>query len=135
MKLRVLAVVAGVCTVLSVLTACGSGGSTTTVIKEAAPTTVEKTVTEQTPPPQQKPATTQEAEPAPEPEPEPKSAPNVIGLPLPEAEEILSEAGFKTYATNTDTTFGIVIKSHYTICKESKPRADRVTVLAQKYGC
>jgi hypothetical protein len=61
--------------------------------------------------------------------------PNVIGMKLPEAEAELSSAGFSTVAENTDTAFGIVIKSHYTICEETPLGGDTVRVLAQKYGC
>lgn len=61
--------------------------------------------------------------------------PNVIGMRLPEAESTLRAAGFQAQAENTDTTFGIVVRSHYTICTESEPHGDVVTVLAQKYGC
>jgi alpha-acetolactate decarboxylase len=61
--------------------------------------------------------------------------PNVIGMRLPEAESTLRAAGFQTQAENTDTTFGIVVRSHYTICTQSEPHGDVVTVLAQKYGC
>jgi hypothetical protein len=61
--------------------------------------------------------------------------PTVVGMRLPEAESALSAAGFETQAENTDTTFGIVVRSHYTICTQSEPRGDVVTVLAQKYGC
>ncbi len=61
--------------------------------------------------------------------------PNVIGMRLPEAESTLKAAGFQTQAENTDTTFGIVVRSHYTICTQSEPHGDVVTVLAQKYGC
>jgi hypothetical protein len=109
-----------------VVAGCG-GGSTTTVIKESAPTTVEKTTT-----------VTAKPKPAPAPEPEPEVSaqpPNVVGLPLPAAEEALEEAGFKAAPRNTDTTFGIVVPSHYTICKEGTPRGKQVPVLAQKYGC
>ncbi len=61
--------------------------------------------------------------------------PNVIGMRLPEAESTLGAAGFKAQAENTDTTFGIVVRSHYTICTQSEPHGNVVTVLAQKYGC
>jgi len=54
---------------------------------------------------------------------------------LPEAESTLRAAGFKTQAENADTTFGIVVRSRYTICTQSEPHGDVVTVLAQKYGC
>ncbi|HWW67868.1 MAG TPA: PASTA domain-containing protein [Solirubrobacterales bacterium] len=114
----------------------GGGGGTTTVVK---PTTIEKTTTVTAPPrkPRHKPAASPAPEPTPEPAPEPVSEepPNVVGLSLPAAEEVLSEAGFKAAPRNTDTAFGIVVPSHYTICKEGKPIAGRVPVLAQKYGC
>jgi alpha-acetolactate decarboxylase len=61
--------------------------------------------------------------------------PDVIGMRLPEAESALRAAGFRIQAENTDTTFGIVIRSRYTICTESEPHGGVVTVLAQKYGC
>lgn len=61
--------------------------------------------------------------------------PDVIGMKLPEAEADLSSAGFHTVAENTDTEFGIVVKSHYTICEETPLGGDTVRVLAQKYGC
>jgi len=113
---------------------CG-GGSTTTVIKESAPATVEKTTTV-TAQPKSAPAPSSNSEPAPEPEPEVSAKPpNVVGLPLPAAEEVLEEAGFRAAARNTDTSFGIIVPSHYTICKEGAPRGKVVPVLAQKYGC
>jgi alpha-acetolactate decarboxylase len=68
-------------------------------------------------------------------EEESSEPPSVIGMRLPEAESTLRAAGFRTQAENTDTTFGIVVKSHYTICTQSEPHGDVVTVLAQKYGC
>jgi hypothetical protein len=61
--------------------------------------------------------------------------PNVIGMRLPAAEAELSAAGFKTLAENTDTTFGILVPSHYTVCTETPLGGDTVEVLAQKYGC
>jgi len=71
----------------------------------------------------------------PDPEPEPEEVPSVVGMRLPEARSTLSAAGYRTQAENTDTTFGIVIPSHYTVCTQSEPHGDIVTVLAQKYGC
>jgi beta-lactam-binding protein with PASTA domain len=70
-----------------------------------------------------------------EPEPQPEEAPNVVGMRLPEARSTLSAAGYTTQAENTDTAFGIVIPSHYTICEQSDPHGSVITVLAQKYGC
>ena len=75
----------------------------------------------------------QESEP--EAAPETAEVPNVVGMRLPQAEVTLSAAGYATEAENTDTTFGIVIPSHYTICEQSEPQGEVVTVLAQKYGC
>jgi hypothetical protein len=61
--------------------------------------------------------------------------PDVIGMRLPAAEAELSAAGFRTLAENTDTTFGIMVPSHYTVCTETPLGGDTVEVLAQKYGC
>jgi hypothetical protein len=61
--------------------------------------------------------------------------PNVVGLPLPEAKHRLRQAGYRTAANNTDTTFGIIVPENYTICSQGPPRGDLVVVLAQKYGC
>jgi hypothetical protein len=72
---------------------------------------------------------------APEPEPEPEEVPDVVGMRLPEAESTLSAAGYTTEPENTDTTFGIVVPSHYTVCEQSEPHGNVVNVLAQKYGC
>jgi len=107
------------------LAACG-GGETTTVIREAPAETIERTTTVETSPP----GSGQGASAAPKQEP-----PNVVGLPLPEAERMLKSAGYRTAAKNTDTTFGIIVRENYSICRQSKPRGDLVVVLAQKYGC
>lgn len=110
-----------------VLPSCGSGGETTTVIRERPPETVERTTTVEAPQPK----------PPPEPARNESSGepPNVIGLPLPAARRQLKQAGYKTVAKNTDTTFGIIVPENYTICEQGKPRGKLVVVLAQKYGC
>jgi hypothetical protein len=72
---------------------------------------------------------------APEAESVPEKAPDVVGLRLPQAEAALRAAGYETNAENTDTTFGIVVPSHYTVCEQDEPQGSLVTVLAQKYGC
>ncbi len=69
------------------------------------------------------------------PESEPEEVPEVIGLRLPQARSALSAAGYTTRAENTDTAFGIVVPSHYTVCEQGEPQNNVVTVLAQKYGC
>jgi sRNA-binding protein len=66
---------------------------------------------------------------------EPEEAPNTVGERLPQAREELERAGFEVKAENTDTSFGIIIESHYTICEQSDPADGVVRVLAQKYGC
>jgi alpha-acetolactate decarboxylase len=71
----------------------------------------------------------------PEEEVETAEVPNVIGMRLPQAQSALKAAGYQVRAENTDTTFGIVVPSHYTICEQSEPQGTIVNVLAQKYGC
>jgi len=61
--------------------------------------------------------------------------PNVVGLKLPVATERLRAAGWIPRPFNTDTIFGIVVPSHYTVCHEYAPIGKRVRLLAQKYGC
>jgi hypothetical protein len=63
------------------------------------------------------------------------SPPNVVGLLLPVAGERLRAAGWTPVPFNTDTLFGIVVPSHYTVCREYAPIGKRVRILAQKYGC
>ena len=73
--------------------------------------------------------------PEPEEQAEAEEPPNVIGLPLPAARQVMKKAGYRIAAKNTDTAFGIVVEANYTICTQGKPRAGIVPVLAQKYGC
>lgn len=118
------------CLALFAIAGCG-GSDTTTVIKEAQPTTVERTTTVQAPPARtDQAAASSEAEFGPSGEP-----PDVVGLPLPDAKRLLREAGYRAAATNTDTTFGIIVESNYTICTQDQPKGELVPVLAQKYGC
>lgn len=117
--------VAGVLAAVFVLASCGESGETTTVIREVAAPPAESNAAE--------PAVSRGAS-------EPLSTsqgkpPNVLGLPLPEAQRMLREAGYRTAPKNTDTTFGIIVPENYTICRQGKPRGDLVVVLAQKYGC
>ncbi len=105
-----------------VLTACGSsGGDTTTVIREVQAPTEEA----QAPASPSNASTSKPTAPP----------PSVLGLPLPAAKRLLKEAGYQAVAKNTDTAFGIVVESNYTICNQGKPRGNLVVVLAQKYGC
>jgi Excalibur calcium-binding domain len=61
--------------------------------------------------------------------------PNVVGLKLPVASERLRAAGWIPRPFNTDTLFGIVVPSHYTVCHQYRPIGKKVRLLAQKYGC
>jgi hypothetical protein len=110
--------------IAAALSGCGGSGGTTTVVQESPVRTVEQT-------------TTVQAEPAkaPQKKSKPRTPPNVVDLPLDVAEELLKEAGYRAAATNTDTTFGIVVPANYTVCTQDSPRGKIVPVLAQKYGC
>jgi hypothetical protein len=112
---------------------CGDTGGTTTVIKETPARTVERTTTVEVP--ARDTSSSPTPTPTPPPSPTPSEPPNVVGLPLPEAQRMLKEAGYRTVAKNTDTTFGIIVPDNYTICTQGKPRGEIVVVLAQKYGC
>jgi len=135
------------------LVACGSGDSTDTAAEEAQAAKLEELRLEKETAEQKakqvqaeaekevraakKAAATKKAasESAPEPASEPEEVPDVVGMRLPEAESTLSAAGYTTEPENTDTTFGIVVPSHYTVCEQSEPHGSVVNVLAQKYGC
>jgi uncharacterized lipoprotein YajG len=121
-----------------VLAACGS--SSTTVVNSttaaSAPTqtqtvtqkTVTQTTTAKAPAPSSGSSSSSSGSPS-------GSPPDVVGEKLPQAKADLLAAGYHVKTRNTDTTFGIIVPTHYTICTESDPQGDTVTVLAQKYGC
>lgn len=113
MRRALVATLALIC--VAFLSSCGGSGETTTTVIREVPA-----------------ETTRQPESTVEPTGEP---PNVEGLPLPAAKQELKRAGYRTAAKNTDTTFGIIDPSNYTICEQGKPRGDLVVVLAQKYGC
>jgi hypothetical protein len=125
------AVAVGALLLAGLITSCG--GSTTTVVQSTPPPQTVTQVT--TAAPATPPAATTAAAPAQAAAPASKSPPNVVGLRLPEAKVQLQAAGYTVKAENTDTTFGIIVPSHYTICTQSPPRGNVVVVLAQKYGC
>jgi pyruvate/2-oxoglutarate dehydrogenase complex dihydrolipoamide acyltransferase (E2) component len=118
----------------AVFTGCGGDGDTT-VVKPQTVTETTTTTGAPNPAPTSEPAPTPEPTPAPAPEPAPQEPPNVVGLALPDAKKLLSEAGFSTSVKNTDTTFGIIVPENYTVCTQGKPRGTLVPILAQKYGC
>ncbi len=137
------------------LVACGSSDSTDTAAKEAQAAKLEELRLEKETAEQEAKLAQAEAQkevraakkaaakkkaasgsaPEPEPAPEPEEVPDVVGMRLPEAESTLSAAGYTTDPENTDTTFGIVVPSHYTVCEQSEPHGSVVNLLAQKYGC
>ncbi len=123
-----------------VLGACG--GSTTTVVSTPPPPPQTVTEVTTTPAPAPAPAKAkaaaqpkQSSQTSAQESSQSQGPPNVVGMKLPEAQSALQSAGYTVKATNTDTAFGIVIPSHYTVCTQSEPRGSVVTVLAQKYGC
>jgi len=66
---------------------------------------------------------------------EPSGPPDVVGLTLTTAEQLLQQAGYQVDADNTDTMFGIMDTDNYTVCTQDDARGTIVPVLAQKYGC
>lgn len=72
---------------------------------------------------------------SPQPQLEKAGPPNVVGLNLVIAEERLRDHGWVPRPFNTDTLFGIVVPSHYTVCHQYRPIGKKVRLLAQKYGC
>lgn len=66
---------------------------------------------------------------------EPAAVPDVVGLTLPTAQQLLRQAGYKAEVSNTDTTFGILNPANYTVCTQDEPIGNFVPILAQKYGC
>jgi PASTA domain len=72
---------------------------------------------------------------APRPVLEKRGVPSVVGMKLPTAEVTLRAHGYSPRPFNTDTLFGIVVKSHYTVCRQYPPVGNKVRILAQKYGC
>jgi hypothetical protein len=58
-------------------------------------------------------------------------APNVKGLSLPSAEEQLEAHGYKASVT-TGALFGVIVRSHYTVCSESTPDEKLVPIKVEK---
>lgn len=58
-------------------------------------------------------------------------APDVTGLPLPEAKTQLKQAGYAAAITD-DAAFGVVIESHFTVCKEHAPKGQLVRIEVSK---
>jgi len=58
-------------------------------------------------------------------------APDVRGLPLPEAKTQLESAGYAA-AVSDDATFGVIIESHFTVCDEHSPKGSLVPIDVSK---
>lgn len=58
-------------------------------------------------------------------------APDVRGLPLPEAKTQLEEAGYSAAVTD-DATFGVIIESHFVVCDEHSPKGRLVPIDVSK---
>lgn len=59
------------------------------------------------------------------------SAPDVQGLPLPDAKQQLKASGYSA-AVSTDAMFGVIVESHFTVCKESAPKGQLVPLKVNK---
>lgn len=136
-RLSAIALLIGTATIL--LAGCG-GDSTTTVVQSTTATGTDTTTTTATTTTEatttvKQPADDTSASDAGDDSAAQGDPPDVVGLTLPTAEKQLKEAGFKPDVSNTDTTFGIIVKSNYTVCKQDDPVGNVVPILAQKYGC
>jgi hypothetical protein len=60
-----------------------------------------------------------------------KGAPNVKGLVLPEPKVQLKKAGFAA-SVKTDALFGVLVESHYTVCREHSPNGKLVPIEVSK---
>jgi hypothetical protein len=58
-------------------------------------------------------------------------APNVKGLSLPSAEKQLQAHGYKASVT-TEALFGVIVRSHYTVCSENTPDGKLVPIKVEK---
>jgi hypothetical protein len=58
-------------------------------------------------------------------------APDVRGLPLPEAKTQLENAGYSA-AVSDDATFGVIVESHFTVCDEHSPTGRLVPIDVSK---
>jgi hypothetical protein len=60
-----------------------------------------------------------------------KGAPDVKGLSLPTAETVLHKHGYAP-SVSDDALFGVVIKSHFTVCSEHTPDGHLVPIDVSK---
>jgi hypothetical protein len=58
-------------------------------------------------------------------------APEVRGLTLPAAEQLLRQKGY-TADVHTNALFGVIIPQHFYVCSESAPQGKLVVVDAEK---
>lgn len=60
-----------------------------------------------------------------------KGAPDVKGLALPSAEAVLHKHGYAV-SVSDDAMFGVIIKSHFTVCGEHSPDGHLVPIDVSK---
>lgn len=58
-------------------------------------------------------------------------APDVKGLPLPDAKRQLKQAGYSS-AVTSDATFGVVVEQNFTVCDQDKPKGKLVPLKVSK---
>jgi hypothetical protein len=58
-------------------------------------------------------------------------APDVQGLPLDTAKQLLKQDGYQTAVTD-DAMFGVIIESHFIVCEQSSPRGKLVPLEVSK---
>lgn len=58
-------------------------------------------------------------------------APDVSGLPLPEAKQELERAGFRS-AVTSDAAFGVVVEENFTVCDQESPKSKLVPLEVSK---
>lgn len=63
------------------------------------------------------------------------TAPNVIGLPLPDAREKFEAAGTEYAVESAGTLLGIVVEEHWTVCEEEGLPSGAVRILVRKDQC
>jgi hypothetical protein len=113
--------VIGAMGVIGLLAGCGSDSNdAATSTPQKTVTVIEKTVTQSAPAAPAADTTTDEA-PSPQPQPSKVSVPDETGERLDVAEDDLDGAGLN-YTEIGGGTFGIVVKSNWTVC-EQKPSA------------
>lgn len=62
------------------------------------------------------------------------SSPDTRGMTLPDAERVLKKAGYST-TVEDDAVFGVLVPSHFTVCKQEELNSNLVKLEVAKHGC